>query len=706
MKKKVSTRTLLLALIFTGCFLLLISKLWWIQVMKTDYLVKAKDTWEKSSVIYPNRGTIIDRNGNRLAYNMKAFTVVARLKPYQQDSRNDNYVHDVTETAAKLAPVLHMPVSDLITRLQRNAKQVELRPGGWKISKEVADKIMALKLPGVGVYPDTRRLYPNGTFVSDLLGFVNLDGKAQMGIELTQDKLLRGKEGKFVLRTDKHGKPLPDGIESYKPAVDGDTIKLTIDSQIQSYVENALNESLAKYTAHAVSVIVTNPNTGEVLAIGNRPSFNPNTPTGIKNFTNLAVGMNFEPGSTFKIATLAAAIEEKKFNANEKYLSGIYRGVKGPPIRDHNEGRGWGYITFREGVKRSSNVAFVLLGYDKLGEAKLFSYLQDFGFGKKTGIELPGEEKGSFDPYRKYYPRDVASITFGQGISVTPIQQAAAVGAIANGGILMKPYVIKEIIKPKTNTIVKEKHPQIVRRVVSKDTTKQVRDLLSAVVNEKSGTGQQFALPNYEVAGKTGTAQKYKNGRYAANKYISSFIGFAPKDRPKVLVYVVVDEPSVGGKIISSSIFKSVMEQTLRYLHVVPISTKEIIKDSPDTFLLTPKLYGVDATQAKKLSIQAGLSPQILGEGKKVLNQYPKPGTHLMKGNSVYLLTSNIGCKMPDLTGKTLKSVLGIASLLDIKVSAEGEGFVTKQNISSGKIVKKGAGLTVTLHPKSTEEGE
>lgn len=706
---KIKWRTYVLGGLFTVLLFVLIGRLFWLQnIESAELLVKARKTWEKSNAINPKRGEIIDRNGQQLAYTGKAYTVIARIAPYENDRKNKDYVQDKQETAAKLAPILDMSSSAIMERLEKKSDQVELRPGGWKIPKEKAEQVKALKLPGISLYEETRRYYPYGVFASSVLGYTNLDGQAQMGIELSQDTQLRGEKGSFTFKKDGKGNQLPDGLESYKPAIDGHRITLTLDHNIQSYVEDALNQAASQYKMKGITAIVADPNTGEILGMGSRPSFNPNSPSGIKDYRNPAVGTNFEPGSTFKIVTLAAAIEEKMFNPNDYYMSGTYNKIKGSKeVRDHNGGRGWGMISFKEGVKHSSNVAFVILGYERLKEEKLFSYLQKFGFGEKTGIDLPGEEKGLFNPNRRYYARDIASISFGQGVGVTAIQQVAAVGAVANGGKLMKPYIIKEIRDSRTGAIVAQKGPQMMRRVVSENTASQVRDLLHAVVNEKNGTGQPFALPGYHVAGKTGTAQVSRNGRYVPGKYINSFIGFAPKDKPKLLIYVLVDEPdidtpSAGGKIIAAPVFKSILERSLQYMKLSPDKTAPVVAVQDETAIM-PQLSGSTVGQAKTRVKQAGLTAEVLGNGAKIIAQYPEASVELTKGSTVYILTAKTGVSLPDLTGKTLRDVMEIGALLDLNVAGvTGEGYVTSQSIPSGTTVKPGDKLAVTLTPKSS----
>lgn len=707
-KKRIGYRTLSLGVLFTALFFLLILRTFWIQVIKSDEIMaKASDVWERSSGVTPKRGAILDRNGEVLAYTSKAYTVIARLQPYSKG--NQNYVKDREKTAEQLAPILGASAEDIKERLNKTSKQVELRPWGWKINEEQAKKVMALNLPGISLYEESRRYYPKGEFASHLLGYVDLDGVAQMGIEKTQNQSLAGIKGSINMKVDRKGNPIPGETEGNRPVIDGSNVVLTIDKQIQGYVEQALNEIWEKYQAKGITVIVSDPNTGEILGMGNRPSFNPNEyrKAEMGDFLNSAIGSNYEPGSTFKIVTLAAAIEEGLFNANETFMSGTYSKIKNaPPIKDHNGGKGWGPITFKEGVKRSSNVAFTILGYERLQRDRLFSYINKFGFGQRTGIELPGEESGLLNT-KTENPRDIATMTFGQGVGVTAIQQVAAVGAIANGGNLMKPYLVKEIWDSKNKKLLSASKPKVVRRVVSAETSAQVRELLSAVVNEKNGTGQGYAMEGFQVAGKTGTAQVFENGKYMEGKYISSFIGFAPKDNPKLLIYVVVDQPEIdnqgaGGTLIAAPIFKSVMENSLRYLQYIPVIPGKTEAGSNSLTFTMPSLVGLTLANAEKQCNNLGLTLEKFGNGNTVIKQIPASGTSMVQGGKVIVLTSNDNVKMPDLKGKTLREVSEICELLGLKlVNAKGVGYVVSQTIPVGTLLGKGQSLQVELSPKN-----
>lgn len=711
-KKRIRLRTLFLGLAFTGLFFLLSFRLFWLQTVDAPWLMgQAKAMWQRNETLQPKRGTIFDRNGQLLAYTAKAYTVIAKLKPW--DENDKNVVVDSMGSAQKLSSLLDMP-ADRIAKLiddgkKANRTQVELRPGGWKINEDKAQKVMNLKLPGIVLYEDKKRYYPNDAFASYVLGYLNLDGKAVMGIEKNFNDVLSGKEGYYKVLKDGRGFNLPDGVESFKPAQDGNDVYLTIDSQIQNYVEDALNTYSSKYKANGMTVIVADPNTGDILAMGNRPHFNPNDYKTINNWSNFAISGTFEPGSTFKIVTLSAAIQEGVYHNNETYMSGAYTKVPGMPIHDYNR-VGWGRISFLRGVQESSNVLFTILGYERLGKDKFYNYLENFGFGKPTGIELTGEASAELKDKDRLYPRDFAAMPWGQGVVVTAIQQVAAVCAVANGGELLKPHIVKEVRNPKTGQVIQEKSKEVVRRVISEDTSKQVRDILETVVT--SGTGKPDYIDGYHVAGKTGTAQIVgDDGKYKENKYIFSFIGFAPKDHPKLVVYVVVDQPELddpnaGGRDVVAPIFKQVIQNSLQYLKISPDSTKQPVQVQQDQVKPMPDLSGKTFEAAQKALNKYKLKAVEVGNGSKVIKQYPEPDKPIVEDKPVYLITSDQVDKspLPDLTGLTLREVLEYAAVVGIKVEPVGDGFVVSQSIQPGTIVTKGQTLKVNLQPNAIQD--
>ncbi len=699
-KKRVNRRSLAIGVIVSLLFFLLVARTFYIQSVEAVMLKeKARNIWNSSTVIEPKRGTIFDRNEERLAYNSPAYTVVAVLsKTYS------NHIIDPEDTATKLSPLLHMDKDAIVPLLTKDAYQVELRPGGWKIDKSVADKIKELNIPGIILKDGTKRYYPNNVLGSYVLGFVNYDNQPVMGVERQYDDVLSGKPGELNVMKDLKGYELPDSEEFYQPAKDGESLVLTIDKTIQQYVESALDKTYAMYHPKRMVAVVANPKTGEILAMSSRPTYNPNEYWNIKDYRNAAIGYEFEPGSTFKIVTLAATIEEGIFKPYDTFMSGKIE-VPGGEVRDYNNGEGWGRISFLRGVEKSSNVAFVLLGYKYLGKEKLFSYINKFGFGEKTEIDLPGEVNGFMKKASQAYPLDVANIAFGQGIAVTPIQQVMAVSAVANGGDLMKPYIVKKIIDTKTGKTILENKPTVIRKVISEETAKKTTNVLEQVV--EYGKQRDGYIDGYTIAGKTGTSQKIgEDGKYVNDKSIASFIGYAPAKDPKLLVYVVVDEPDLKipyyGSTIAVPIFRDIMQNSLRYLKVPVLSTSTTIQSNSQLMVL-PNYKDKAIVQSSTELNENGLVPIVVGSGNKVLKQYPNPGTNVIKGANVYLFTEDHSkLKVPNLLGKSLSDALEYCSVVGIDVEFNGSGFVIRQSIQPNTLYK-GQKLTITLaDPKET----
>ncbi|MGK5507590.1 penicillin-binding transpeptidase domain-containing protein [Brevibacillus formosus] len=740
-KRKVNWRILVVALCLIVTFSTLSFRIYWIQTAEAARIMEtAQKQWDRESVLKPKRGAIYDRNGEILAYDGKAYTVNARLKPL--DERDEDVVKDPYYTANMLAPILNAPVPELVKNLTKPSKVVELGRYGLKISEEQRNRILNLQyptlpsgeklkknqLPGIYLTETTRRVYPNNAFASHVIGYLDLYDEPKMGIELQLNEQLAGQKGHIAYQKDRAGYQLPDGEGEYIPAKDGLDVYLTIDRQIQNYVEQALDKVEQQYKPQGMTVVVADPQTGEILAMGNRSQFNPNTYyNGIDNYNNHAVTTMFEPGSTFKIITLAAAIEEKMFNQNETYQSGAYT-IKGQiPIRDHNNGAGWGTISFLEGVQRSSNVLFAKLGYERLKLEGLKKYFKKFGMGQKTGIELPYEKEGNLINLEKpRSPRDWAATTYGQAATVTAIQQVAAVGAIANGGELLKPHIVKEMRDPHTGAVVNRTQREVVERVVSEATAKQTRDILGKVVSEKPGTGTLYQIEGYQVAGKTGTAQKYNpnTGKIMDGRYVASFIGFAPKDNPKLLVYVVIDDPqtdawyALWGKMMLAPMFTSIMERSLQYLQQQPDlslvknkqSEKATLKkevqaalaSSPATPKTLPKFEGMSTTAAQMRAKQDNLTVTVAGTGTKIVKQYPEAYDQVVPGEQIILVTDRVkGTKMPDFKGKSLRDVMEFSSLINLEMKSTGTGFVTQQSIPPGTVLQGTELLQVTLQSVS-----
>jgi penicillin-binding protein 2B len=706
LKKKMNRRSQLLGAIFVLLFFGIISRFYYLQVVEAAfYQEKAEKGYNREAVLKAKRGTIFDRNGETLAQEASSYTAVAILS---KDA--PHRVTDPKEVANKLAPILGMSEQQLFSMMSKDGLyQVELRPGGWKLSREKMQEIKKLELPGIIFIEEPKRYYPNHMFASHVLGFLNNDGKPVMGLESSLNDQLRGVHGEIKFSKDGKGNRLPQGVKGIQPPADGKNVYLTIDERIQLYVEQALDEVDEIYSPEKMTVLVARPQTGEILAMSSRPSFNPNDYSSIENYVNHAVSSTFEPGSTFKIITLAAAIEEGIYNGEATYQSGSIK-VPGGIIRDHNK-KGWGRISFLEGVQKSSNVAFTILGYKEMPKEVFYYYINRFGFGEITGIDLPNEKKGYVKPASQAYAMDVATMTFGQGVSVTSIQQVAAVNAIANGGKLLKPYIIERIEEPTTGEVLLQNKPEIVYdQVVSKNTAKEVANILETVVTH--GTGQNFYLEGYQVAGKTGTAQKVgDDGKYVAGKYIHSFIGFAPKDDPQIVVYVAVDAPKVeeyylGGSVVAQ-VFKSVMQNSLQYLSVEPKIKKVSLKEELEEKVTIPDFRNVSIMDARNQAEESGYETFVLGDGTTVSAQSPAPGSKVYPNERVYLVSGEVKeTSLPNFIGWSLREVKDWANMAKVQVKSQGTGYVVSQGKDAGELVKKGGVVIVGLEPKYREKQE
>lgn len=706
MKDRIRKRALLFLAGLIILFSVLGARLYYIQTANAEWLIKrAQSLWERNQTVSPERGTIFDRNGRQLAYDAPAFTVIA----YPSE------IKDVDATVRKLAPVIGMPESKMRALIlnNRDKVQVELRNEGWKISTEVANQVRQLELLGIDLYEERKRYYPADELASHVLGYIDKEGTARLGLELYYNDQLSGTPGTYQFLKDRKGYQLPDGVKNYTPVADGNDLVLTIDTTIQHFVEKALDAAAQKYSPKNMIAIVADPKTGAVLAMSVRPNYNPNeywSFSSFNDFRNSSISYSFEPGSTFKIVTLAGAIEEGIFDPLATYTSGQLKGDYGT-IMDYNAGRGWGDITFLEGVQRSSNVAFVKLGYEGLGKDKLYSYIEKFGFGKRTGIDLPNESEGVFA--KRPYARDVANASFGQGIMVTAIQQVAAVSAVANGGLLMKPYIVKEIRKRGSDEIIQTNRPIEVARVISEETAQKTRLILEKVVDDpKKGTGNRAYLEGYRVAGKTGTAQIVRDGEYVDGEYIASFIGFAPANDPRLVVYVMVQEPDIegayGGGSIAAPIFREVMANSLNYLRVEPQSLEMSVMSAPTaaaSSIVALNVVDTSVKMAESRLSESGLSSVVFGKGEKVVAQFPEAGTEMAESQRMYLITEPIKrITVPSFTGYSMVEALEVCSILELSCEVVGNGYVVSQSVGAGDKVD-GKPILITLRPPGEKPG-
>ncbi|MGM0863641.1 MAG: penicillin-binding protein [Bacillota bacterium] len=667
---------------------------------------QAAKKYIKSHILEAHRGTIFDGKGEVIAEDTSAYTLVAVLNPsITSDPKKPKHVTDPRKTAKALAPYLDMKESEIYERLNQDGKyQVEFGSAGRDLSHQMMLEIKEENIPGITFRKEAKRFYPNGSFASHLIGFAQKstsdngesDTVGKMGVEASFNDVLSGKDGSVEYKSDVWGYLLPNADEHVTAPQDGDDIYLTIDKKIQTFLEEAMNEVQKKYKPKKMFAIVSDPKTGKILAMSQRPTFHPDTRDGLlDNWTNIIVEDTYEPGSTMKSFSLAAAVNEGKFNPNELYESGKFYVENVPnPIRDHNGGEGWGTISYLEGVQRSSNVAFANL-LDKIGFKKYEDYLHEFGFGKATDVGLPNEASGSI---LYHYPIEKYTTIFGQGTTVTPLQMIQAESAIANNGEMMKPYVISKIVDPNSKKVIKDTKPEVAGKPISKETAEKTREYLETTVSSENGTGTRFAIEGYRVGGKSGSGQipDPETGQYMRGKenYLFSFMGMAPIEDPELIVYVGVQqpelEPSEIGSDPVSAIFRPVMQNSLKYLNIKPqekVSLKKLTL--PDT-----KEMSVD--EAKKALEASGASPVVVGNGSEVVKQLPQAGSDILQGERVVIKTDG-DTTIPDMKGWSVRDVFKVANLAGLKINMVGNGYAVSQNIQPGVPVEKEEPLVVNF---------
>lgn len=628
-KLTIRRRLFLLLCMLCVLFMALVVRLAYVQLGEgAELSAKAEDSWRRNIPYSAKRGEITDRNGNVLAYNVTTPTVMAI--PVQ--------VKSPETTAHSLAPLLGMSEDKVLKIITKKESIVRLQPGGRKITMEKAQEIRDLDLPGIVVAEDNKRYYPYGGLAAHILGFTGGYNQGLAGLEKKYDSELSGMNGSVSYLSDAGGRLMPGSSEIYMEPRDGLNLQLTIDKSIQSIIERELDQAMARLNANSALTIAMNPKTGEILGMAARPGFEPasyqEVDPQIYN-RNLPIWMTYEPGSTFKIITLAAALEEQKVDLrHDHFFDPGFTKVGGATLRCWKRG-GHGSQTFLQVVENSCNPGFVALG-QRLGKETLFKYIKDFGFGSKTGIDLSGEATGILFKLANVGPVELATTSFGQGVSVTPIQQITAVSAAINGGKLYKPYVAKSWTNPDSGQVVDATEPQFVRQVISEEASKKVREALESVV--ANGTGGNAFIDGYRVGGKTGTAQKVINGRYSANEHIVSFIGFAPADDPQIVVYTAVDNPQgiQFGGVVAAPIVRKILADSLDYLQIPPrkeqVAKKYKYNETP--IVTVPDLIGY-TTQDIYEDMNTNFNLVKSGAGSIVINQAPKAGTRVERGSTI-----------------------------------------------------------------------
>ena len=640
-------RIVFLSCLLLVCFVFVMGRMFQLQVLKKEQLYKLAAQQQHVQIpLVPKRGTVYDSNGDELAASIEVESVYA-------DARK---VVDVEKTARELASILQIDREELRQRLKTH------RPFEWvqrKISSKEAERIKALQLPGVSFLKENRRFYPNSQLAAHLIGFVGLDSKGLEGIEFQYDALLNGESHVWTAARDALGREIAMGNVPFEKEDHYRNIVLTVNKAVQHIAETELDRGVEKWGAKGGMVIAMDPSTGKILAMASYPTFNPNQfiQYRSKSWRNGAISDVFEPGSVFKVFLAAAALEEQVVRPSDSFYceNGSYT-VYDRTIHDTSK-HGW--LTFQQILKFSSNIGASKVG-EKMGRERFYRYIAAFGFGEKTRVNLPGEGKGIVHHPRYWPPVALDTISFGQGISVTGIQLVTALSAIANGGFLMRPYVVEKTLNEK-GEVVQSFQPETIRKVISGATAEKVTALLKTTT-EKGGTGEGAVPAGYDVAGKTGTAQKVDSllGGYSETRYTSSFMGFAPSGEPKLALLVVIDEPQGGsyGGVVAAPIFKAIMEKVLPYLHVVPKGTmivknglnsaprKEASEAQPvidgikvgkgAEAVVMPDLKGLSMRNALSRIEGRGLIIKVSGNGK-VVDQTPQPGTVVERGDICFL---------------------------------------------------------------------
>ena len=650
-----------------------------------------------TEVLKAQRGTIYSSDNEILAQSVNSYTLIAYLSESRtKDPENPQHVVDKELTAEKLSQVLGAKKEYILDRLNYGVanKKYQIQFGIYSLNINTITKnqIESLGLPGIDFVEGTKRFYPNSSLAPYIIGYARSkdDGPivGEMGIEAYYDEELQGKDGYTMYEKDASGYRMPHSVPVTEPAEPGSDIYLTLDTQIQLFIENGINELTNELDMEWLTISIMDAKTGAILGSGSTPSFNLNE-LKIESYLNPLTTYQYEPGSTMKIFSFLASMENGKYDGTKKYKSGTLK-VDDALIKDFN-GRGWGTITFDTGFANSSNVAATTLALE-IGREKLYNYYTDLGFGKKTGITLPNEGSGDID---FTYKTEVATASFGQGITTTPIQNLQALSIFANEGIQIQPYIVEKIVNSKTGEVTYQHERTELGRKASKENTKHVLDLMYDVVFKGPTDGKFFRSDEITIVGKTGTAQiagpngKYLTGYY---DYIKSFAGVFPYEDPQYVVYVSVKKLEGNFRAVANMTTK-IIEELAKYKNIsTTIETIDKTKIiTMDNFISIESTYTED--KLKKL----GLQVIKLGKGKYVINQYPEKGRVVLTGNKVFLLTNDSEYKMPNINGWSSSDVITLCKLLNINYTITGNGIVTNSSIEPDTVITKDMKLEITL---------
>lgn len=677
-------------------FVILLGRIFYIQMIWSDELQEmALSQWTRDTALSAKRGTIVDTDGVVLAQSGTAYKVLVWPQQVTPDNRE--------RVARELSNLLNLDYETVLAKVSDQTKmEIVLKRA---VERDVVDQLLSLKLgAGVGTAVDTKRYYPLSSLFSQLIGFTTVDGAGQAGLEQKYDKYLSGEDGRMITETDRKGNALAYGLEEIIEPLDGCSLVLTTNSAIESIIEKQLRLALDVNSAKNAQCILINCKTGELIGLASSPNFDLNNPprndlaTLQELMRNRIVTDAYEPGSTFKIVTLSAALDSGTVSTASEYYCPGYKIVNGERVRCWRSA-GHGSQNLTKAVQNSCNVAFMSMAL-AMGRETFYDYIYKFGFGSVTGSGIQGEAGGIVTQEKYITENTLARIGFGQSIAVTPIQLAAAVSAAVNGGNLMQPYVVKQIVSA-TGEVLLESKPTVVRRAISEETSATVRAILESVVVE--GSGRNAGIPGYRVGGKTGTAQKYENGQIADGKLIASFVGFAPADDPEFVCLLLVDEPQVGvifGSTVAAPFVKTVLEETLRHYGYLPEGSTESVT--------VPDVTGLSVAEAKEKLEEVGLSA-VYQQTDSVSAQVPAAGEIVNKGSEVLLYTGETGVetsagaqkatvRVPDLSGKTRLEAHDALAELGLLISIDPpdqSGKAIRQNPVAGTEVAVGTEVFV-----------
>ncbi len=728
MKKKITVIIILFAIFFIA----LILRVGYWQIIKGAELSEAAVQQQtRDKTINSKRGSILDRNGNVLAASISVETITASPRDVKKNHMS------ISEIAQGLSPIIDEKYDDIYKKLDQDTAYVVVKK---KVDKKVADNVRKFlsdkKISGFTLVSDTKRYYPFDNLAAHVIGFTGTDKQGLAGVELQYDKYLKGSSGRLVSAKDAAGGDMPFDYEKLIDPEDGLNVVLTIDENIQRIAEKYLEQALIDNKINnGVCCIIMDVKSGGILAMTTKPDFNLNDPFTItdpetleavkaypegkernqkysdalqKLWRNKAVVDSYEPGSTFKIFTASMAVEENVVSDNDTFYCGGSKHVENYDIHCWKAG-GHGQQNFKKAVQNSCNPAFIEIGA-RVGREKFYTYMSGLGFREKTGIDLPGETIGLIPAYENFNEVELATSSFGQGFTITPIQMVTAVNAIANNGMMIKPHIIKRLEDQKGN-VVKEFGAENVRQIVSESTSKKIKEVLESVVSEGSGSGAY--IKGFRVGGKTGTSEKIPRGN---GKYVASFVCMAPCDDPEVICLVMLDEPngdSHFGGVIATPIARNIMEEVLNYLKVEPSYTAEELATMETT---VPNVIGMPTQNAKDALARANLNPSIEGAGEKVLNQLPKAGVKVNRGSTVMAYTEETmkttTTTVPNLLNMTVNDVATAVSNARLNLKIQGAGSTVsneavlsyQQSVPAGSVIE--IGTTITVEFRRVEAGE